>query len=103
MTNLQVLYELMEGDLEGLPDEYEEDDALVLDGNIRKEASAEAFKVFELKEEQLKSIEELFAGNLTYDEDEFVAVEKFKEILGIEEMSWIRYERTEGREEILYV
>ncbi|KAA1185083.1 hypothetical protein [Paenibacillus sp. B2(2019)] len=93
----------MAGEIEELLDEYEEADASVLDGYMKQNPRAEAFRVFELKEEKIKSIEKLFAGNLAFDVGEFVAVEKFKELLGIQEMSWIRYERTEGREEIEYV
>lgn len=103
VSNLQVLYELMDGEVEELLDEYEEADASVLGGYMKQNPRAEAFRVFELKKEQIKSIEELFAGNLAFDENEVVAVEKFKELLGIQEMSWIRYERTEGQEEIEYV
>ncbi|KRF21744.1 hypothetical protein [Paenibacillus sp. Soil787] len=75
----------------------------MLCGFLNQNPSAEAFRLFALKDEQIKAIEALLAGNLAFGEDEFVAVEKFKELLGIEEMSWIRYERTEGRGEIEYV
>lgn len=103
VSNLQVLYELMDGEVVELLEEFEEAGASVWDGYMKQKPRAEAFRVFGLKEEQIKSIEELFAGNLAFDEEEFVAVEKFKELLGIQEMSWIRFERTEGREEIEYV
>lgn len=95
VAKLQVLYELV--------DEYEEDEVFGLDGIISQNLSAEAFKVLGLRDEQIKSILELLAGNLTVDEEGLVTVEKFKELLGIGEMSWIRYERTEDREGIEYV
>lgn len=76
--------------------EYEEAETLV------QNPDAGPFRVFGLNEEQIKSIEQLLAGNLALNGEEFT-VEKFKELLGIEKMSWIRYERTEGREEIEYI
>ncbi|WP_141500059.1 hypothetical protein [Paenibacillus luteus] len=103
ISSLQVLYELMDDEDEEMMDEDEEADASVLNGYMKLRPRAEAFSVFELEKEQIKSLEQLFAGNLAFDEEEFVAVETFKELLGIQEMSWIRYERTEGREEIEYV
>lgn len=103
ISSLQVLYELMDDEGDELLDEAEEADASVLNGYMKQRPRAEDFSVFELEKEQIKSLEQLFAGNLAFDEEEFVAVETFKELLGIQEMSWIRYERTEGREEIEYV
>ncbi|WP_219838392.1 hypothetical protein [Paenibacillus sp. R14(2021)] len=102
VSNLQVLYELMDGDIEELMDEYGEVGASVLEGYMNQNPQAEAFRVFELREEQIKAIEELLAGNLSFGEEDFIAVEKFKELLGIEEMSWIRYDRTDDRKEIEY-
>lgn len=103
VAKLQVLYELVDGELDGIVDECEEDEVFGLDGIISQNLSAEAFKVFGLRDEQINSIVELLAGNLTVDEEGLVTVEKFKELLGIGEMSWIRYERTEDREGIEYV
>ncbi|MGO4545319.1 hypothetical protein AB4Z29_10995 [Paenibacillus sp. 2TAB23] len=102
ISNLQVFYELMDREVEELMEEYEEVESSVLDGYMKQNPRPEAFRVFGLKEEQIKSIEELLAGNLAFDDEEFAAVERFKELLGIEEMSWIRYERTVDREEIVY-
>ncbi|WP_138753889.1 hypothetical protein [Paenibacillus sinopodophylli] len=105
LSSLQVMYEFMDDDDEKneLLDEYEKAYDFVLDEYIQQNPSAEAFRVFELTNEQIKSIEELLAGNLTFDDEDFVAVETFKELLGIQEMSWIRYDRTDGREEIDYI
>lgn len=103
ISNLQVFYELMDSEVNEPIGEYEDMESSVLDGYMKQNPRPEAFSIFGLKEEQIKSIEELLAGNLAFDDEEFVAVEKFKEILGIEEMSWVRYERTDEREEIDYI
>lgn len=104
ISNLQVLYELLDGNFEEMMVEYDEVEAPILEGYMNQNPNAEAFRVFGLNDEQIKSIEELLIGHLGFDDDdEFVAVEKFKELLGIEEMNWIRHDRIDGREEIDYV
>ncbi|AZN39916.1 hypothetical protein [Paenibacillus albus] len=103
VSNLEVLYELMDEEFDEIMDEYDEVEASILEGYMNQNPDAEAFKLFGLSDEQIKCIEELLAGNLAFGEEEFVAVERFKELLGIEEMSWIRHERIDGRSEIEYV
>lgn len=103
VSNLQVMYDLMDGEVEELLTEHGEEAIHMLSGFLNQRPSAEAFRLFGLKDEQIEAIEALLAGNLAFDEDEFVAVENFKELLGIKEMSWVRYERTEGRGEIEYM
>ncbi|AIQ53983.1 hypothetical protein [Paenibacillus sp. FSL R7-0331] len=103
VSNLQVMYELIDYEFKELMEEYEDVDSSIFDGYLNQNPRPEAFRVFGLKEEQIQSIEELLAGNLAFDEEEFATVEQFKELLGIEAMSWIRYERTDDREEVDYI
>ncbi|MBB3111814.1 hypothetical protein FHS18_003882 [Paenibacillus phyllosphaerae] len=101
VSNLQVIYELIGEDLGELLDMN--DQPLELEDYENQNPDAEAFKLFGLDDAKIAAIQELLAGDLTFDEDDFVAVEQFKALLGIEAMSWIRYDRTEDREEIEYV
>ncbi|MBH5320280.1 hypothetical protein I6N90_21040 [Paenibacillus sp. GSMTC-2017] len=103
VSDLQIMYGLTDEEVDELLAEYEGAEDTFLDGYLKQNPRADAFSVFDLTKEQIKSLEELFAGNVSFEKGEFEAVEKFKEILGIEEMSLIRYERTEGREEIEYI
>lgn len=96
------ILELYDGDLhEEISREVVENG--ILDGVIEKlfdESNVSAFKLFDVSEEQIDQLKSIL--NPSYFREHksiFQLVEEFKEIIGINEMSWIRHERVEEDED----
>ncbi|MDF2645880.1 MAG: hypothetical protein K0Q73_1685 [Paenibacillus sp.] len=64
------------------------------------ECNVTAFKLFNLTDEQIDNLTSILNPNYFREQDNiFNLVDEFKEIVGIDEMSWIRYERVEEDED----
>lgn len=77
----------------------------VMEREIRKHfesVDVHDFKLFGVGEETVEGLKQLLRAE-TYLDGQIDAVDRFKEMLNINEMSWIRYERTENRNNIQFV
>ncbi|TYP71987.1 hypothetical protein [Paenibacillus methanolicus] len=77
----------------------------VLEREIRKHfesVNAEDFQLFGVNEEAIRGLKQLLTAE-TFLNSQWDAVDRFKEFLDLTQMSWIRYDRTENRENIQYV
>jgi hypothetical protein len=99
VSNLKVVYGMTEEEAKALMEEFGEN---VLAGYLNQNPDAEAFRLFGLGDDRIDAIRALLSSLSSGEANEFEAAESFKELLGIEEMSWIRFERVENHEEIEY-
>ncbi|MCK9861011.1 hypothetical protein [Paenibacillus sp. ATY16] len=61
----------MDGELEEMMDEYDEEEASLFEGYMKQNPDAEAFKVFGINNERrIKSMEGLLAGNLGFNDED---------------------------------
>ncbi|MDQ0888658.1 hypothetical protein QFZ81_003746 [Paenibacillus sp. V4I9] len=80
-------------------------DPSFLEIEVRKHfesVNVDDFKFFELEGEIIDELRKLLIAD-TYLNGEYDAIDRFKTLLDIEKMCWIRYDRTEDREDIEYI
>ncbi|MFC0212031.1 hypothetical protein ACFFK0_06115 [Paenibacillus chartarius] len=80
-------------------------DPVVFEREVRKHfetVCADDFQLFGINEESIDELHQLLSAD-TYLNREFDAIDRFKNVLNLNEMSWIRFERTEDRDNVEYV